>query len=86
MKEFPLQLLGEMIAVAPDPKPPGQKILLPDWSRCLQGCVIAIGPDCHTVARGDTISFAATAGMESVFDGVAIRIMRESDVDFVVEP
>jgi len=85
VKEFPMQLLEELVAILPDAKPPGFKIILPDWSRCLRGTVIATGPDCRDVKPSDVVSFVATAGMESVFDGAAIRIMREKDIDFVVD-
>jgi co-chaperonin GroES (HSP10) len=80
-----MQLLEELVAIQPEPKPPGLKILTPDWTRCLKGKIIATGPDCHEVKIGDTVSFGATSGMESVFDGATIRIMRESDIDFVEE-
>lgn len=85
MKEFPIKLIEELIAVIPDAKPPGLKILTPDWTRCLKGKVLAIGPDCVEVKIGDRVGFGATTGMESVFDGAAIRVMRESDLDFVEE-
>lgn len=84
--EFPIQLLEELIAVQPESKPPGIKIVLPDWSRTLRGTVIATWPGAKSVAVGDVVGFTATTGMESVFDGKTIRIMRESDIDFVVDP
>lgn len=85
MKEFPMQLLEELVAVLPESKLPGTKILVPDWSRCLKGKIIGTGPDCTEVKTGDVVSFGAATGMESVFDGATIRIMRESDIDFVEE-
>jgi chaperonin GroES len=71
-------------------------IKLPDWQRTLRGEVIAVGPgrmlplgerapmECRV---GDTVSFAATAGMDSDYGvGKRIRLMRDSDVDAVVSP
>ena len=85
MADFPMQLLGELVAVRPDSvKPEKGKILMPDWSRCLRGRVLAVGPECRELAVGDHITFVATAGMESVLNGAAIRIMKESDVDATI--
>jgi len=85
MAVFPMKLLGELIAVRPDSvKPPRGEVVMPDWSRCLRGRVLAVGPDCKELAVDDHIAFRATSGMESVFDGVAIRIMREDDCDMVL--
>lgn len=60
------------------------KIIMPDWSRSLRGRIVAKGPDVKDVEIGDRVTFVATSGMESVFDGVAVRIMREDDLDMVV--
>ena len=85
MAVFPMKLLGDLIAVRPDStKPEKGKIVMPDWSRCLRGKVLAAGSDCKELAVDDHVAFRATSGMESVFDGAAIRIMREDDVDFVL--
>jgi chaperonin GroES len=92
MVEFTQKLIGDMIAVEPEAKPPG-KVLLPDWQRTLRGKVIAVGPgaplyngktapmQCQV---GDTIVFGAATGMESQYKGALIRIMRDSDADAVV--
>lgn len=92
MQAFKSTLLDNFIAVRPQEAKPS-KILKPDWQKNLTGVVIAVGPgkraekgdkiepmDC---AVGDIIGFGAATGMESVYDGVAIRIMRSTDVDFV---
>ena len=83
-KKFPIDLLGDLIAVKPA-SPAKGKILLPDWQRSLEGDVIARGPDARDVKKGDRVLFGAATGMESVFDGYSIRLMRETDVLGVVE-
>jgi len=84
MVKFEQRLLGEMIAVEPEVAPRG-KILLPDWQRNLRGQVIAVGPDATECKIGDTIVFGAATGMESVYKGVPIRLMKDSDADAVIE-
>lgn len=81
---FPMQLLGDLIAVRYEP-PAVELIQLPDWKRALIGFVIAVGPDATETKVGDQISFGAAKGMEAVFDGRAVRMMRDTDVDFAVE-
>jgi co-chaperonin GroES (HSP10) len=84
--KFPIQLLADLVAVQPKSVAQRGAIFLPDWNRSLQGVVLAIGPDCTEVKVGDAITFRATSGMESVFNGVAIRIMKEKeDIDMVLE-
>ena len=91
--EFSQQLLDDLIAVHLLDKAEGV-IKLPDWQRILRGKVIATGPgrmlplgerapmECKV---GDTVTFAATAGMDSDYGvGKKIRLMRDSDVDAVV--
>ena len=90
---FKQQLVGDLIAVQPmDPVP--TRIKLPDWQRTLRGKVIGVGPGAPlpngTAAPmgcqvGDFIVFGATKGMESSYQGVSIRIMRDSDADAVLE-
>lgn len=90
---FQSECVRDLIAVRPDEYKPG-KIALPDWQRTLKGFVLAVGPgrpnrngkglapmECQV---GDYIQFGAAAGMESQYDGVAIRLMRDSDVDLVL--
>jgi chaperonin GroES len=91
---FTQQLLDDLIAVALLDKAEGV-IKLPDWQRILRGEVIAVGPgrmlplgerapmECSV---GDIVSFAATAGMDSQYGvGRSIRLMRDTDVDAIVE-
>jgi co-chaperonin GroES (HSP10) len=85
MKEFPMQLLGDLVAVLPESVRQTGPIILPDWQRSLTGSVLACGPDCIELKTGDRIRFGAASGMESVFDGAAIRIMSEERDVFCVE-
>lgn len=90
---FKQKLIGDLIAVQPIDVTPS-RILLPDWQRTLRGKVLAIGPgaplpkggftpmECQV---GDLVVFGAATGMESSYRGAAIRIMRDSDVDAVLE-
>lgn len=77
MKDFSMQLLGDLVAVLPESTRPTGTIILPDWQRSLTGSVLACGPDCTELKVGDRIQFGAASGMESVFDGAAIRVMSE---------
>jgi co-chaperonin GroES (HSP10) len=83
MKDFPMQLLGELVAVLPEPAAK-TKVILPDWQKSLFGRVLAFGPEAKDVKIGDKVNFGAATGMESVLDGAAIRIMRESEIDFIL--
>lgn len=94
MVEFKQRLLGDLIAVEPDSTPSTSLIKLPDWQRNLRGRVIAIGPGRtlpggdHAPMQcqlGDYIVFGAATGMESTYRGALIRIMRDEDVDGVLE-
>ncbi len=91
--KFSQRLLDDLIAVELLDKAEGV-IKLPDWQRTLRGEVVAVGPgrmlplgerapmECRI---GDTVSFSATAGMDSSYGiGKNIRLMRDSDVDAVV--
>jgi len=91
---FTQLLLDDLIAVALQDKAEG-RVLLPDWQRILRGEVVAVGPgrmlplgerapmECRV---GDIVSFAATAGMDSDYGvGKKIRLMRDTDVDAIVE-
>jgi co-chaperonin GroES (HSP10) len=77
LKDFQMLLLGDLVAVLPESTRRESGITLPDWSRSLWGSVLAHGPDCTEVKVGDVVNFGAASGIESVFDGAAIRIMRE---------
>ncbi len=77
LKEFRMQLLGDLVAVLPESVRPTGTIILPDWQRSLTGSVLACGPDCKELKKGDRVQFGAASGMESVFSGAAIRIMSE---------
>jgi chaperonin GroES len=93
--DFSQRLMDDLIAVQLVDKAEGP-ILLPDWQRILRGEVVAVGPgrmlplgerapmECSV---GDTVSFAATAGMDADYGvGKKVRLMRDTDVDAVVTP
>lgn len=92
--DFKQRCVGDLIAVRPEEVKPS-KVLLPDWQRTLKGFVLAVGPgrqnrkgtglepmECKV---GDYITFGAAVGMESTYDGALIRIMRDRDVDGVID-
>lgn len=91
---FQSECVRDLIAVRPEELKPS-KIALPDWQRTLKGVVLAVGPgkpnrngiglapmECQV---GDYIQFGAAVGMESTYDGVQIRIMRDGEVDVVLQ-
>ncbi len=92
--EFKQILLNDLIVVELIDIPQG-RIKLPDWTRTLRGTVIAAGPGkllnngkraSMASSVGDTVSFAATAGMDSDYGtGRKCRIMRDTDIDAVLE-
>lgn len=77
MKEFPLRLLEDFVAVKLESSTQTSTIMLPDWQVSLRGSVLACGPDCKELNVGDLVQFGAASGMDSWLDGDAIRIMRE---------
>lgn len=91
--KFESECVRDLIAVRPDELKPS-KVVLPDWQRTLKGFVLAVGPgkpnrNGESVAPmecqvGDYVQFGAAVGMESMYDGVMIRIMRDGDVDLVL--
>lgn len=85
LKAFTSELLGELVAVRCESSKPGATILLPDWQRSLFGWVVSCGPEATDVKRGDYVTFGAASGMESVYSGIAIRVMRQSDILGIVE-
>lgn len=82
-KPFSIQLIGELIAVKPD-KAEAQ-ILLPDWKRSLTGRVLSVGSSISDIKEGDRVSFGAAVGMDSVYAGREVRILKERDIDFVYD-
>lgn len=94
MSEFKQQMLNDLIVVQIyDPVP--TRIKLPDWQKTLRGTVVAVGPGkmLYSGVRaemmtkvGDVVSFGAATGMETSYGGhVNVRVMRDSDVDAVLE-
>jgi hypothetical protein len=81
--KFPIELLDELVAVeyVEDKSP----IRLPDWKRSLEGRILAIGPSVKEVAVRDKVTFGAAKGMEAVFSGIPIRLLKEQDLDMVLE-
>lgn len=94
--EFKQRLLDDFIVVALLEEPAAQgRIKLPDWQRTLRGEVTAVGPgrmlpfggrapmECKV---GDTVTFAATAGMDTSYGiGRNVRMMHDVDVDTIEE-
>lgn len=78
---FPIDLVGELLAVTFER--PATTVLLPDWKRSLSGTVIAKGSSVSDVDVGDLVYFGAAVGMDSVFSGQEVRILKERDLDFV---
>jgi co-chaperonin GroES (HSP10) len=85
LKEFTHRLLGDLVIVLPESTRRPSGIILPDWQRSLRGSLLALGPDAVDVKKGDTVYFGAATGMESVYDGAAVRVMRSKDILCVVE-
>lgn len=91
--EFKQKLLNDLIVVEITEATP-TRIKLPDWQRVLKGFVRGVGPgkllnngmrspmECKV---GDYVSFAATAGMDIAYGGVNSRIMKDGDVDAILE-
>lgn len=94
MVEFKQQLVGDLVAIQPDDVDLQTVIKLPDWQRNLRGTVLAVGPgaplpgggfkpmECQV---GDRVVFGAASGMESRYQHTLIRIMRDDDIDIVLE-
>lgn len=94
MIDYKQQLLGDLIAVELEAWDPEAQVLTPSWHKSLRGRVVAVGQGRYGDGEtrlpmackvGDTVTFGAAAGMESLYEGVPIRIMRDTDVDTVVE-
>lgn len=94
VSEFPGQLLGDLVVIEMEPEP-RTGVILPDWKKSLRGKVLAIGAGLPLqnggigpmqCAVGDRVSFGAAKGIESVFSGATVRIMKDTDVDFILPP
>jgi chaperonin GroES len=92
--DFQQKLLDDFVVVQMQVEL-SSRIKLPDWERILRGVVIAVGPgkmlpngqrapmECKL---GDTVSFAATAGMDSSYGArVSVRMLHDADIDAVIE-
>lgn len=94
MSEFKQQLLNDLIVVQLL-DPVNGRIKLPDWQRVLRGVVLAVGPGAMLYSGerapmetkvGDTVSFGAAVGMDTSYGAhMNVRMMRDSDVDAVLE-
>lgn len=93
MSKFSIDLIGNLVAVEYEPASKG-RIVLPDWKQSLQGVVLAVGPGAPLyngrlapvqTKVGNRVSFGAAVGMESVYDGKPVRILRDTDIDLVLE-
>jgi len=80
---FPLNLIGELVAVKFDEEK--GNIKLPDWKRSFTGTIIAVGPGCREVLPGMQTAFGAAVGMDARIAGSSIRILKEQDLDLVYE-
>jgi co-chaperonin GroES (HSP10) len=76
--------LGSLLIVRTNPPEAG--ITLPDWKRALNGTILAVGPEVREAKCGDTAYFGAAVGMDAVFNGEPVRILKEENLDFVYEP
>lgn len=85
LREFTGHLLGKLVMVLPESTLRPSGIMLPDWQRSLTGSVLALGPDAKDLKKGDKVFFSAATGMESVYCGAAVRIMKEDDILCVEE-
>ena len=80
-----MQLARDLVAVRPDSVNKRLKVFVPDWQKSLHGEVLAVGPKVRELLPGDRVVFGAAKGMESIYNGAAIRIMRWEDIDMVLE-
>jgi len=80
LREFTHRLLGDLVIVLPESTLRPSGIMLPDWQRSLRGSLLAVGPDAKDVKKGDIVFYGAATGIESVYDGAEVRIMREKDI------
>ena len=86
------ELMGDLIAVQYDSEVYSD-VVLPDWKKSLVGTVIAMGPGLPLpegglapmqTTLGDRVSFGAAYGMEGSYKGFPIRILKDTDIDFVL--
>jgi chaperonin GroES len=93
VSNFSQRLLDDFVVVEMA-EPEQATIKLPNWKRTLRGKVVAVGPGKllysgerapTAAALGDTVVFAATAGMDSSYGiHTNVRLMRDQDVDAVL--
>jgi chaperonin GroES len=90
---FNQKLLDDFVVVELQTEAPG-RIKLPEWQRHLRGRIVAAGPGKMlysgerapmACAVGDLVSFVATAGMDTSYGGHNVRLMRDENVDAVLE-
>ncbi len=79
---FPINLFADLVAIEPEPHK--FDVALPDWQQSFTGKVIAVGPQAYELEVGDRVIFNGVRGMDGVLDGKQIRIMKEEDVEAVV--
>jgi len=93
VSEFKQLLLDDFVVVQLESNPTSGSIQLPDWQRVLRGTIVSTGPGIMlpTGKRApmackidDYVTFAATAGMDTVFGGISMRLMHDTDVDAVL--
>lgn len=89
-----MKLLDDMLIVECDEPNAAKRIVLPLWSKGLQGTVLEAGPGEllangkrveMDVKVGDKVSFGAATGMESVYKSRSIRMMRQKDLLGILE-
>ena len=89
-----MKLLDDMLIVECDEPSAAKRIVLPLWSKGLHGTILEAGPGellpngirvAMDVKVGDKVAFGPATGMESVYKGRAIRMMRQKDLLGVLE-
>lgn len=46
--------------------------------------VLSVGPACKAVKEGDTVAFKKESGMEFLYKGARYLVIRENDLEFIV--
>ena len=87
---MPIRLLGNRVAVKPDPKPTETQggLYIPDTTseRPMSGKVVAVGPEEMGMSVGDTVIYSKTAGTEIEVDDEKLLVMFDDEVMAVVDP